>query len=98
MERVYVPLSLIVALAEFLSSTLRDTVLPLSVPMKDARGNDITKVPISEGTLLSIGIFAFNRRKDLWGEDAAEWRPERWLGSLAANSRDNASGGVFYNL
>lgn len=26
-----------------------------------------------------MSLLAANHNKDLWGEDASEWRPERWL-------------------
>jgi cytochrome P450 len=34
---------------------------------------------ISKGDTIFIPILAMNRRKELWGEDADEFKPERWL-------------------
>ncbi|KAI0072733.1 cytochrome P450 [Panus rudis PR-1116 ss-1] len=77
---------------------LRDTVLPLSKPIKDIDGNLVREVPISRGTSIAIGIYGFNRSTDIWGEDAAEWKPERWLQPLPESVKNSPSGGVFYNL
>lgn len=33
---------------------------------------------IKKGELIIIPIMAMNRDKSLWGDDAAEFRPERW--------------------
>ena len=34
---------------------------------------------VTEGTTIALSIAAMHRRKDLWGEDADEFRPERWI-------------------
>lgn len=39
------------------------------------------KYHIPAGTHIACGIFQMQRRTDLWGEDANEWRPERWSDS-----------------
>lgn len=65
-------------------STLReaakDDILPLSTPhlCKDNK-TYITHLPIKKGQKLQIGIVAFNKNKEIWGEDADLFRPERWL-------------------
>ncbi|KAF2738015.1 cytochrome P450 52A12 [Polyplosphaeria fusca] len=35
---------------------------------------------IREGTQIGYSVYVMHRRKDLWGEDADEFRPERWDG------------------
>lgn len=36
-------------------------------------------VLVKEGTTIVCNIYALHRRKDIWGDDADEFRPERWL-------------------
>lgn len=51
----------------------RDTVLP-------AGGGPDGKSPVfaPKGTQVLIPLYAMQHRKDIWGEDAEEFRPERW--------------------
>ena len=52
---------------------LKDLILPEG-------GGDDGKSPIlvTKGTLVIFHIFAVHKRKDLWGPDADEFRPDRW--------------------
>lgn len=54
---------------------LRNTVLPVG-------GGEDKKSPIYIGKGEQIGFSAYvlHRREDIWGEDAAEFRPARWEG------------------
>jgi cytochrome P450 len=54
---------------------LRDTVLPTG---GGPDGNQ--PIAIAKGTGVTFSVYVMHRRKDLWGEDAAEWKPERWAG------------------
>ncbi|KAJ7596328.1 cytochrome P450 [Mycena floridula] len=45
---------------------------------------------IPAGTTLFVGIAGANRLEDIWGEDAASWKPERWL-PKARESKDEAA-------
>lgn len=63
----------------FVSSVREDTVLPLYRPIKSVSGEMLSEIVIPKGTNLIISLLAANHNKDLWGEDASEWRPERWL-------------------
>jgi len=36
-------------------------------------------VQVPAGCFVSYPIYSLSRRKDIWGEDAAEFKPERWL-------------------
>lgn len=54
---------------------VRDTVLP------SGGGPDGTKpVAVRKGQLCNFFIYGIHRRPDVWGPDAAEFKPERWEG------------------
>ncbi|KAJ8093037.1 hypothetical protein PM082_020518 [Marasmius tenuissimus] len=53
---------------------MRDGIIPLGEPVG---GRDY--VEISKGQVIFINILALNRSKKVWGEDAREFKPERWL-------------------
>ncbi|KAJ7272270.1 cytochrome P450 [Mycena rebaudengoi] len=55
-----------------------DDVLPLSTPYTDPTGIVHDNIPIRKGQQLYIPLLAVNTDKALWGEDAAEFKPERW--------------------
>ena len=50
-----------------------DTILPLG-------GGEDGKSPIfiPKGQIVQYSVYAMHRRKDLYGEDAEEFKPERW--------------------
>lgn len=49
--------------------------------MKAADGkSEIREILIKKNTNVIVSILYANRSKAVWGEDAEEWRPERWLG------------------
>ncbi|KAK4984771.1 hypothetical protein LTR50_006393 [Elasticomyces elasticus] len=52
---------------------IRDTVLPLG-------GGPDGKAPlfVKKDSILVYSIYSMHRRKDVWGDDAADFRPERW--------------------
>ncbi len=54
---------------------VNDTVLPLG---GGRFGED--PVFVAKGTILVYTVHAMHRRKDFFGEDAEEFRPERWVG------------------
>ncbi|KIJ23530.1 hypothetical protein M422DRAFT_275874 [Sphaerobolus stellatus SS14] len=73
----------------------RDDIIPLSIPQKTKTGEIITSVPISKGQHIELSLLAYNRLPEVWGPDADQWRPERFLeGTLAPET----SLGVFANL
>ncbi|CZT21029.1 related to n-alkane-inducible cytochrome P450 [Ramularia collo-cygni] len=53
---------------------LEDTILPLG-------GGPDGKSPFfaKKGSIVSWNLYVMHRRKDLYGEDAEEFKPERWL-------------------
>ena len=53
--------------------------MPLSRPIRGVDGQLIAEVPVPKGTTILVGVRASNRNPELWGPDAKEWKPERWL-------------------
>ncbi|KAF8968276.1 cytochrome P450 [Flammula alnicola] len=57
---------------------VQDDILPLSKPIMDKYGNKLDAIKIRKGETILIPILAMNRAKFIWGEDALEFKPERW--------------------
>lgn len=53
---------------------------------------------LSQNTTVTIGIRACNRNKDIWGDDALEWKPERWLKPLPETVLSSHIPGIYSNL
>lgn len=56
----------------------KDDVIPLRHSVRDIRGILHDSIPVKKGEMIDIPISALNRDESLWGEDAKEYRPERW--------------------
>ncbi|TCD67732.1 cytochrome P450-dit2 [Steccherinum ochraceum] len=76
----------------------KDTVLPLWKPVMDKHGKSIDSLPIAKGTPVMIGIYAYNRSKAIWGDDAEEWKPERWLAPLPDTFKSLPGTAVYSNM
>ena len=76
----------------------QDTVLPVSEPIHCTDGTTVHEVAVPKGTAIVLGIQSCNRNKALWGEDAEEWKPERWLALLPATLTNAKLPGVYSNL
>ncbi|KAK6992956.1 cytochrome P450 [Favolaschia claudopus] len=55
-----------------------DDVLPLSEPYVGKDGKSHESIPIRKGQTIHIPILAVNTDTSIWGEDALQFRPERW--------------------
>ena len=75
-----------------------DTVLPLSEPVRCTDGSVITEVPVPKGTAVFLNLRGCNTNKAIWGEDAREWKPERWLQPLPKAVEDARIPGIYSNL
>ncbi|KAH7878863.1 cytochrome P450 [Lentinula edodes] len=62
--------------------TLQDAVVPLSKPIIGVDGTEIREISVPRGTQVVISMYNANRNEELWGPDANEWKPERWLSPL----------------
>ncbi|KAH9940395.1 cytochrome P450 [Epithele typhae] len=56
-----------------------DDVLPLATPIVDRVGRTLTELPIAAGTRIFVPIGAIQTSRAVWGEDALEFKPDRWL-------------------
>ncbi|KAJ7201860.1 cytochrome P450 [Mycena pura] len=58
---------------------LVDAVLPLSTPLTGVDGTVMHSVNAPKGTTILIGIAAANHSTQIWGGDARDFNPARWL-------------------
>ncbi|KAG6844695.1 hypothetical protein H0H93_016403, partial [Arthromyces matolae] len=68
----------------------RTAVKERTIPYAEYDGElNTSSVTIPVGTTLFVGIAGANRLESVWGPDAKEWKPERWLkdSSIDTNSR-----------
>ncbi|KAH9930922.1 cytochrome P450 [Fomitopsis serialis] len=89
--RVYAPVSATIRVSA------REDVIPLERPYVDRKGNVCDSVRIPKNTRISIPILAMNKSKDLWGPDAQEFKPERWLSGTIPEAA-HAIPGVWGNM
>ncbi|KAF9235962.1 cytochrome P450 [Melanogaster broomeanus] len=68
-------------------TAMKDDVIPLEQPFTDKRGIVHHEIRIREGDLVIIPILAMNTSEELWGDDAHEFKPERWDNVPEAVSR-----------
>ncbi|KAL0951045.1 hypothetical protein HGRIS_007785 [Hohenbuehelia grisea] len=79
----------------------RDDVIPLSTPIVGTNGDQISEVAIAKGQEIMVSICSYNRLTSVWGADAHEWNPKRFLEDRDEKSSaqaKNTSVGVFSNL
>jgi len=55
-----------------------DVVVPLSEPFIDRHGVKRHEFRLRKGDIVIVPILAVHMLKSLWGEDAEEFKPERW--------------------
>ena len=80
-------------------SVTRDTILPLAWPIKSAGGkSEIREIPLCKNTKITIAAYGCNRSKAIWGEDAHEWKPERWIGGQAEEAAKVRLPGVYSSM
>ncbi|KAJ3928287.1 MAG: cytochrome P450 [Lentinula lateritia] len=70
--RLYAPVPSVLRVAA------QDDVIPLSHPLKDKKGVEHHSISIAKGQTVIVPLLALNRDKATWGEDAMEFKPERW--------------------
>ncbi|KAH8985443.1 cytochrome P450 [Lactarius hatsudake] len=78
-------------------TTRSDVVLPLSTPILDVDGREVHEIFVPKNTNVFAQIYNLNRDPSIWGADAAEWKPERWLAPLPQSVADANIQGVYAN-
>ncbi|KAH9165536.1 cytochrome P450 [Lactarius sanguifluus] len=78
-------------------TTRSDVVLPLSSPIQDVDGREVHEIFVPKHTNVFAQIHNLNRDPSIWGADAAEWKPERWLAPLPQSVTDANIQGVYAN-
>ncbi|KAK0493367.1 cytochrome P450 [Armillaria luteobubalina] len=73
----------------------QDDVLPLAEPIITSDGKLCSQIPIRKGQVVMTSIYSYNRLPSVWGDDAEDWNPNRFL-----DGRDGKqiSLGVYANL
>ncbi|KAF5338679.1 hypothetical protein D9757_015005 [Collybiopsis confluens] len=79
-------------------NTAQEVVVPLSNPVHGVNGAEISEVFIPKGTAVLVSIFNANRSTALWGPDAVEWKPERWLSTLPESIANSKIPGIYSHL
>jgi hypothetical protein len=79
-------------------SAAQDVTVPLHTPVKGTDGQMISHIHIAKNQNVIIGIANCNRDTRIWGNDAMEWKPERWLGPLPESLVEAHIPGVFPNV
>ncbi|KAJ7501076.1 cytochrome P450 monooxygenase [Mycena galericulata] len=70
--RVHAPVSYVTRIAAV------DDVMPLATPCVDSKGRSHSALTIPKGQIIRVPIADVNTDTSLWGEDAAEFKPQRW--------------------
>ncbi|KAI6100556.1 cytochrome P450 [Pisolithus sp. B1] len=80
------------AAAQVFRMASQDCILPLSRPIRTESGESMHEVFVPKGTRIIASIAAYNRNKDMWGEDADVFNPDRWLDGIAKDKKESATG------
>ncbi|KAF8217181.1 cytochrome P450 [Mycena galopus ATCC 62051] len=82
MLRVYSPVTFI------WRQTMKDAMVPLTYPIRSTVTGEQTKeLLIEEGTAVYLGLSAANRSTAIWGPDAGQFKPERWLKRIPTEAK-----------
>ncbi|EAU84603.2 cytochrome P450 [Coprinopsis cinerea okayama7 len=90
--RLYPPLPLVIR------ESTQDTILPVSKPIITTKGAVASEVHVPKGTPIVIAIYSSNTDPELWGPDAKEWKPERWLEPLPEQLTSAKIPGIYSHL
>ncbi|KAK0479644.1 cytochrome P450 [Armillaria novae-zelandiae] len=73
----------------------QDDVLPLAEPIITSDGTACSQVHIAKGQVIFASFYTYNRLPSVWGDDAGEWNPRRFIED---RGRKQESLGVYANL
>ncbi|KAG2066948.1 cytochrome P450 [Suillus decipiens] len=66
-------------LGEFTRVSAADDIIPLSEPVRMESEEMTDSISIAKGSLITISVAGINRSSAIWGADAKEFKPSRWL-------------------
>ncbi|EIW61057.1 cytochrome P450 [Trametes versicolor FP-101664 SS1] len=90
--RLYPPVQFVIRAAA------KDMTLPLFKPIQARDGSPMSEVAVPKDTMIVLHSWGCNTNKAVWGDDAYEWKPERWLGELPKVLDEARIPGVYSNL
>ncbi|KAF8266545.1 hypothetical protein EI94DRAFT_1732897 [Lactarius quietus] len=73
----------------------RDDVIPLASPIVTKSGEQVSSIQVRKGTPVDIAVCVYRRLPEIWGSDADEFNPDRFLNT---DKSKRSSIGVFANL
>jgi hypothetical protein len=76
----------------------KDSLVPLSRPVLGIDGQTIDRIHVQAGTMVVVGAAAVNRDPVIWGPEADQWIPERWLKPLPETVLDAYLPGVYSHM
>jgi len=59
-------------------TSAKDTTLP-----RGGGPDGLSPIFVKKGTVVGYSVYVMQRNKDIWGKDADEFRPDRWVGRKA---------------
>ncbi|PCH40522.1 cytochrome P450 [Wolfiporia cocos MD-104 SS10] len=77
---------------------IQGTILSMGEPVNGLDGRVMKEIMILKGTEIVIGSLGCNANKEMWGEDALEFKPRRWIEELPAAVTNAPIPGVYSNL
>ena len=77
---------------------MQDTTLSFQTPIRSTDGRTlITHMAVPKGSIVVADVAASNIMETLWGDDAREWKPERWLSPLPQTVLEARIPGLYSN-
>ncbi|KAF8600122.1 cytochrome P450 [Ceratobasidium sp. AG-I] len=77
---------------------MKDWVVPLRYPVKGKDGRELHEVNVKKGTAIHIALREANRCKETWGQDADEFKPNRWLEDRLSSVSEAKTSGVYSSM
>lgn len=77
---------------------VQSTMLPFSEPVQGKNGEMLSRTAVPKGTAILLNLRGSNINKAVWGEDALQWKPERWLSPPPKSLTDARIPAVYSNL
>ncbi|KAI0057223.1 cytochrome P450 [Artomyces pyxidatus] len=74
----------------------QDISVPLSQPITTSQG-PLSSIFIPKSTGIILHISAINCDRSIWGADAQEWKPDRWLAPLPESVKEAHIPGIYSN-